>query len=236
MIFPSNMKGKGFTLMESVIAIGVVAVLLTTFLAVFGPATQGIRRAISTEDADRLIAAFEKELSILREDEAATYTSAFDKAYDWIEKSSQNGKTGVILINYRSDVANIGNDGKPTPIVGGDEEYVVTATAELFDGNQVSDELGDKLPAAVGPIFFVKTTQLVYNAQGELELGSSGIKPPRQGQDDLGGTGSDSYPEATIAFNAEFFLLPANSQQYVQSFNVNNLGKPLFDRNLAVRR
>ena len=42
--------------MESVIAIGVVAILLTTFLAVFGPATQGIRRASSTQEADRLAA------------------------------------------------------------------------------------------------------------------------------------------------------------------------------------
>ncbi len=40
--------------MESVIAIGIVAILLTTFLAVFGPATQGIRRALSVQEADRL--------------------------------------------------------------------------------------------------------------------------------------------------------------------------------------
>ena len=44
----------GFTLMETVIAIGVLAVLLTAFLAVFTPAAQGIRKAISAEDADRL--------------------------------------------------------------------------------------------------------------------------------------------------------------------------------------
>ena len=32
-----------------------VAILLTAFLAVFGPATQGIRRAISVQEADRLV-------------------------------------------------------------------------------------------------------------------------------------------------------------------------------------
>ena len=37
-----------FTLMETVIAIGVLAVLLTGFMAVFTPAAQGIRRSISS--------------------------------------------------------------------------------------------------------------------------------------------------------------------------------------------
>ncbi len=55
--------------MESVIAIGIVAVLLTTFLAVFGPATQGIRRAISIQEADRLVSALEREMQVLRSDD-----------------------------------------------------------------------------------------------------------------------------------------------------------------------
>ena len=57
----------GFTLMETVIAIGVVAVLLTTFLAVFGPASAGIRRALSAQEAGRLTNSLERELSSLRE-------------------------------------------------------------------------------------------------------------------------------------------------------------------------
>ena len=56
----------GFTLMETVIAIGVVAVLLTTFLAVFGPASAGIRRALSAQEAGRLTNSLERELSSLR--------------------------------------------------------------------------------------------------------------------------------------------------------------------------
>ena len=47
---------RGFTLMETVIAIGVLALLLTAFLAVFGPATSGLRKAISIQEADRLAA------------------------------------------------------------------------------------------------------------------------------------------------------------------------------------
>ena len=39
-------KRSGFTLMETVIAIGVLAVLLTAFMYVFGPAMAGIRKSM----------------------------------------------------------------------------------------------------------------------------------------------------------------------------------------------
>jgi len=57
----TNTFRRGFTLMETVIAIGVLAVLLTAFMAVFGPATRGVRRSINVQEADRLAATLEKE-------------------------------------------------------------------------------------------------------------------------------------------------------------------------------
>ena len=67
-IFQSDgLRRRGFTLMETVIAIGVVAVLLTTFLAVFGPAQSTIRRALSAQEAGRLTTSLERELSSLRQ-------------------------------------------------------------------------------------------------------------------------------------------------------------------------
>ena len=70
----------GFTLIESVIAIGVVAILLTTFLAVFGPASQSIRRSISVQEADRLQSALEREFQILREGPDDKFQTAFEKS------------------------------------------------------------------------------------------------------------------------------------------------------------
>jgi prepilin-type N-terminal cleavage/methylation domain-containing protein len=75
---------RGFTLMETVIAIGVLALLLTAFLAVFGPATTGLRKAISVQEADRLAAALERELVTLRPGTSSDYKTGFDKAYQWI--------------------------------------------------------------------------------------------------------------------------------------------------------
>jgi prepilin-type N-terminal cleavage/methylation domain-containing protein len=84
-----NNKKSGFTLMESVIAIGVLAVMLTAFMAVFGPATRGIRRAINVQEVDRMTSALENELSTNRPG-APTGSEAltsFHKAYDWIQYS-----------------------------------------------------------------------------------------------------------------------------------------------------
>ncbi|MGC4017251.1 MAG: prepilin-type N-terminal cleavage/methylation domain-containing protein [Luteolibacter sp.] len=118
----STTSRRGFTLMETVIAIGVLAVLLTAFLTVFGPATAGIRRAISAQEADRLASTLEKELGTLRANEkyttsgagAATAT-AFDKAFDWIKEAKKTGtkpSDGTILVyQYRADPTKMRDDG-----------------------------------------------------------------------------------------------------------------------------
>jgi prepilin-type N-terminal cleavage/methylation domain-containing protein len=49
-----NSRFRGFTLLETVIAIGVLAVLLTGFMVVFAPAADGIRKSINVQQADRM--------------------------------------------------------------------------------------------------------------------------------------------------------------------------------------
>ena len=73
---------SGFTLMETLLAIAVTGILLSTFLAVFGPAANTIRRAISVQEADRLATALEQELSTLRQEEAGQFNTSFDKAFE----------------------------------------------------------------------------------------------------------------------------------------------------------
>ena len=63
---PSKPK-RGFTLVESVIALGILVVLITGFLAVFGPAAETIRKTLSIDEASRLQASLEYELTHLRE-------------------------------------------------------------------------------------------------------------------------------------------------------------------------
>ena len=59
---PANTRRKGFTLVETVIALGILVVLITGFMAVFGPAARTIKKTLSTDEASRLQATLQLEL------------------------------------------------------------------------------------------------------------------------------------------------------------------------------
>ena len=232
---------RGFTLMETVIAIGVLALLLTAFMAVFGPATSGLRRAISVQEADRLAAALERELVTKRPDtgNSPSYTTGFDKAYEWIKAAPDSGNA-ILLYQYRGDPTQLRDDGSMEPYiqgggVAGKDFIVQPAVRQRGDTLLLED-----LKALDGRIFTVKLTQLVFSG-GQLTRGSAGeiTDPTPDDGDTAGGSGSDGYPEAVIAFAAEFFIVPNSSLDYVKpggKFNLDTLTKPVFTRNLAVRR
>ena len=236
----NNNSRHGFTLMETLLAIAVVAVLLTSFLAVFGPATSSIRRAISVQDADRLASALEHELSTLRENETSDFDTSFEKAFEWID-SSGTLSDAVILFNYRGDPAQITsgsldpyNDDESLGSPG--QDYIVQSAVRRLSS---STDLEEFLEAVEGRSFVVRMTQLVANENGGLEPSTSGIV----NSDGSTASDSDSFEEGVIAFQAEFYLLPANNSTYINgplaqggSDFEDILGNPLFTRNMAVRR
>lgn len=239
---PSNIQTRrgGFTLMETVIAIGVLAVLLTAFLAVFTPAAQGIRRAISVQEADRLAYALETELVTLRDE--GDYDTGFEKAFEWIRDSSEDDNN-LIIYQYRGAVGESPrSDGTLPPYrpVGDDpgisgQDFIVQPMVRRRGDNSLADDL----EALEGRIYTARLTQLVMDG-GELTMGEEGeIEDPMPGDDDPGGpyTNAEDYPEAVIPFVAEFFLLPASSFDYIKErLDQEELEHPVFTRNLAVRR
>jgi prepilin-type N-terminal cleavage/methylation domain-containing protein len=246
MISPS-FKRRGFTLLETVIAIGVLAVLLTAFLGVFGPATAGIRRAINVQEADRLASTLEQELVNLRgQAESTTYPTGFDKAYQWIEDSMKKSSPNFLFIyQYRGDPSNLRPDGtleaylKPTGVAG--NEFTVVPMVR-----RRNDPLFEKdLEALEGRVFAVRMTQLVFT-NGQLTLSTDEIiKDPSPGNDPPGtvapaGAGAaGKYPEAVIAFSAEFFGVSSTAPAFLRTggkFDPTKLKSPIFTRNLAVRR
>ncbi len=233
-------KRGGFTLMETVIAIGVLALLLTAFLAVFGPATTGLRKAISVQEADRLAAALERELVTLRPGASSqNYKTGFDKAYQWIEQVSGGNET-ILLYQYRGTPNSLRPDGTMEPYTEGGgvagQDFIVQPMVRL----RTDSLLLDDLKALDGRIFAAKLTQLEFDSGQLRKRQGGGINPdPNNTGESLGGTGSDAYVEAVIAFAAEFFIVPNSDPNYVQpggKFDPNNLTKPVFTRNLAVRR
>lgn len=240
---PVMIKARGFTLMESVIAIGVVAVLLTTFLAVFGPASQSIRRSLSAQEADRLQSALERELQILREGTDSEFTTAFDKAFDWILNSG-DAKSMVLLYNYRGKPTDIRPDGSLEPHTAEDGQSgrdFILQPAVRRKGD-ADPKLKADLEEVEGQIYYVRMTQLVFE-NGTLTDGEPGeIVNPHDGEP--ANTAAD-YAEGVIAFKAEFYALRSNSSNYIDNLKLtdedgdgrpDSLGRPLFTRNLGVRR
>jgi len=235
---------RGFTLIESVIAIGVVGILLATFLAVFGPATQNIRRSISIQDADRLKEALQREMHLLREGPDDDYATAFEKAFDWIAKSVESD-FAVLLYNYRGDPSSIRADGTLEPYqndegvgVAGEDYVVQPAVRRLVDGT-APGELRDDLAAAEGRVFLVRMTQLVFKDGALTESDQPGaIVDPHSG---AAAAGSEEYPEAVIAFRADFYDLRSRSVSYLEGLeftagDTDDLPRRLFSRNMGVRR
>lgn len=229
---------QGFTLMETVIAIGVLAVLLTAFLAVFAPAAQGIRKAISVQEADRLAYTLERELVTLRSGDGDEYGTGFEKAYDWII-DSDNADRALLIYQYRGDPNQIRTDGTMEPYTGtgvAGQDFVVQPVVRTKDSSLLEEDLR----AIEGRVYTAQLTQLVFNG-GELVKGDPGkiVDPTPDDGDAAGGTGVDSYPEAVIAFAAEFYVVPNASYKFI-STKMNdatfNDAKPVFTRNLAVRR
>ncbi len=243
---PSIRRG-GFTLLETVIAIGVLAVLLTGFLVVFTPAAEGISRAIGVQQVDRLTATLERELVNLRRNDLSSLASSassssitgFDKAFEWIKESGTNAQEAVFIYQYRGDNTKIRTDGTPEPQVlvkdklSGKDFSVVSIARRRSDPSFLED-----LPAIEGPLYLVKCTQLIF-ADGELRPGEPGTITSFKNPGENSAT-STAYKEAVIAFAAEFHAMPSKDRAFYSggAFDTRfqNLKRPVFTQNLAVRR
>lgn len=251
-ITPKRRPTAAFTLTETVIAIGVLAVLLTGFIAVFTPAAQGIRRSISSEQADRLTSTLEAELVTPRQGQspatdqtrAASAITGFAKAFDWI-RFGNTSTTAIFVYQYRGDPSRARrSDGTMVPkpsltnVVPGRTYILQTMARRANDPLLEAD-----LDAVEGSVFFVRPIQLVFN-NGQLEPSTS--PTTILNADGTTATTAAAYQDAVIAFTAEFHSVPTKTIEYLTGtgfkarhakiVDANSTIKPVFTRNLAVRR
>jgi prepilin-type N-terminal cleavage/methylation domain-containing protein len=242
-------RKRGFSLIETVIAIGVLAVLLTGFMYVFAPAAAGIRKSINIQEADRLATTLEQELVTLRPgEESSTITTGFDKAFTMIEGAMKSPPEVLFVYQYRGDLraANVRNDKTYAEYtesdgVSGTNYTVVPMVRRRVNLASGPDPYFEKdLDALVGRVYAVKTKQLVFSGGQLIQSTKNVIEDPTPGDPPLTGTtASGKYPEAVIAFSAEFYELPSSSYSYLKTggkFDPTKLKNPVFTRNLAVRR
>jgi type II secretory pathway pseudopilin PulG len=230
---PSSMK-RAFSLIETVIAIGVLAVLLTGFMIVFAPAAAGIKKSISAQEADRLASTLEQELVTSR---GSDPKPGFNKAFDWL-KGSYTANTALLVYQYRGSLSNIRTDGTPEPVVDATSKRPGVDYAVISMVRRKNDSLfNSDMTALEGGVYLAKCKQLVFSS-GQLTAGTEGkiVDPKNTGTE---AATSDAYPEAVIAFSAEFHSLPGKRSGYFDNAFTANFTKfknPVFTRNLAVRR
>jgi len=245
-----SVRNRGFTLLETVIAIGVLAVLLTGFMFVFAPAAAGIKKAISAQEADRLTTALEQELVTLRTG-SDTETTGFAKAFNRIMKST-NKDTALMVYQYRADLtAPPRSDGTPPAVASltdangkltkqPGKDYILQPMVRLCSDSAFKNS---DLAATEGTVYYVKCTQLIFTG-GSLtpnpNLTAGIVDPNNPGTSYSSSDATPPYPDGTIAFKADFYPLPnKNAASFTTTLNAA-FGKtalpPLFSRNLAVRR
>ncbi|MES2441142.1 MAG: type II secretion system protein [Verrucomicrobiota bacterium] len=243
----SSSRPQGFTLLETVIAIGVLAVLLTGFMVVFTPAAEGIRKSINVQQADRLASALEQELVTLRKgDESADIVTGFDKAFDRIRRSA-TANEALLVYQYRGKPSGLRADGTPEPVVSmkgkiPGKDFIVVPMVRKAKDTLFSDPTTGDIAAIEGAVYLIKCTQLIYEngTSGGLKLGVPGEIVDPKGTDDSKYTKTDTYPEAVVAFSADFYIMPAKTSSYFSGnafkSKFETLKNPVFSRNLAVRR
>lgn len=259
-------KRDGFSLVECVIAIGLVAILLTTFMAIFVPTQQNINRALGVEDVKRLASTLENEMSTLRPGEEDAYkvgsaskASAFEKAFQWIKNSNDPTKA-ILMYQYQAlpnteytvgSVATgllepvtqaIVTDESKVPGV----DYITQSVARKLDDtflktsgstSAIDAELAPGV--IVGDVYAVKLTQLVKDSAGMMKPGKAGeIVSIADNKTQKTVTNSSAIENGYILFEAQFYRLPNNLANFVKSggWTFESLGKPVLTQNIAVRR
>ncbi|MDG0994938.1 MAG: hypothetical protein P8O22_09420, partial [Akkermansiaceae bacterium] len=221
----------------------------------FGPAVQGIRKSMSSKEANRLASTLEYELSVLRPADVPgvdddRFDTAFGKAWWWIRNSAHttNNDLFILVYQYRGD-PNVAPrpDGTLMPYTGTDgipgKDFVIQSIARRLRNDSVQEEL---VPGVVeGRVFYVRMTQLIFK-NGALVLTDQPGKIIDPTEPRTATTLPENYPEAVIAFQAEFYALKSSIYSYANTgFDLADsngdghpdaAGKPVFTRNLGVRR
>ena len=245
-------RQRGFTLIETVIAIGVLAVLLTGFIVVFTPAAEGIRKSLNVQQADRLVSALETELVAGRKVKAPVPGKPadipFDMALNRIKESTEVDNA-LFVYQYRGDLTKpLRDDQTLEPLastyekIAGKDYTVVPMMRRLTE-----TYFGQDLKAIEGPLFCVKCKQLVFKS-GSLVMDArpDGVRKllnPKTGAEVKATEFKEA--EAVIPFVAEFYFVPTNSWAYFSTAGKKAtpafttkfaaLKTPVFSRNIAVR-
>lgn len=239
---------RGFTLMETLLAIALVGTLLSIFLTVFVPARGMVQQALTRQEAERITGILRAEMSFLRADEQApssatssspnSYLSPFDKAFYWLQASSKP-TSSVVIFSYRADMSKNPQADGSYPSVPAAKSVPGKNTQMMTLACPMDDRLHkDDIANAVGPVFIVRMTQLEPGKAGEYKLVKNpGVITNASSPDRyVSSPNADEAWGGVVFYRADFFLMsPPNPARY-KGKTWKQLGRPLFSANLSFHR
>lgn len=165
-----NIK-KGFTLVEIVVAIGLVSLLLSGVLGLMGVSAQKIDKSLAKTDAKNALDAFVAEMAVLRAGES--YATPYDKASDFCGNGVYVYRANVKLDQLAADgsrdvykYSDLVGDHGANPVIGVDyaEEYRIRPEGSVLAENETDDGI------VSGNIYFIRFRGYTVNSTGDLDL------------------------------------------------------------------
>ena len=161
-------KKPGFTLVEVAIAMGMVAVMISSFMVVFGPALQGIDKSLSAKEADRLTNALELELSVVRPWRGHFLRISL-KSFLVDQASLLRTQNPVLIYQYRGNPNSVRTDGTlnaypynaANPGIPGVNYVIQTSVRRLNDTFHNSKIQAELAPGVLeGKVYYARLTQM----------------------------------------------------------------------------
>jgi len=224
---------RGFTLIETALAVVIVAIVLLAAIGLLIPAQRAIDDVLTADQATRLLNEIEKEMAVVRPNETANFTTGFDKAYRAANQhAAEDGVLAVFF--YRAQ--------KPT--AGGGTGGRTDGRLAPFTGDIVTSRAGDDyvLQAAVMPVAAYNNDIALKDAlDGGLFLARlvplEGLLPETSEQYLKNNPDPNGYPEAVIPAAVEFYVADDldDPSRTIPSI-LNGSRKPLMSLNAGFNR
>lgn len=237
----------GFTLMETLLAIGLVSMLISIFLTILVPSRSLIQQALTKQESDRLVSVLRAEINTIRPHERSMdaqqsapgqYNTPFDKGFYWV-LSSFRPETSIVIFSYRADTSKpLNNDGTYPAIPAnkakpGKDSIITTIACPMNSPIHKKD-----IQYAVGPVFLVKLTQIEQLNAGEFKLATSPGVISNSGSPEKFYSQENTQWQwgGAIFCRADFYMMtPPNPARY-KGRPWSRVGRPVFSANISFRR
>ena len=241
-----RLRRRAFTLMETLLAVAIIGVVLSIVLSVFVPARGLMHKALTKQEADRIVSILRAEINTIRPNEQAlsvetsapgSYATAFDKGFYWI-RASLKPETSIVIFSYRADTSKPRRADGTYPSIpatrskpGADTQ--LTTIACPMNSSIHKDDIKN----AIGNLFLVKLTQIEETNSSNFKLAKtpgtiSGAESPAKyySRDN-----ADWAWGGAIYCRADFYLMTPNPARY-KNRPWSRVGKPIFSANFSFRR